>query len=177
MPEDTILEPVEVELDGSDYRRALTLTRAEIERAKAEIDGLQKIPTPTADIRARVECYVESLASAENVTIGGISGGELTVDWPTRNPLSLALALVAPEVLKERLLARIHAVANDPMSPASRLERIAALQVEIDEMQYREEALVSALMDAGDATVRRSFGAHPHHILQVRVPSAERKAA
>jgi hypothetical protein len=66
----------------------------------------------------------------------------LTVQWPTG--LHALLAFVEPDVLAERLLAKINRIANTPYPLAEREQQIAELEREIDRLQRTEEAIVVA---------------------------------
>jgi hypothetical protein len=160
LPEGTMLEPVKVKANGHD----LADVRERIKDAEDELKRLRAVPTPSTDIRKRVENYVQSMARPQ---ITGIEKGQkLQVTWPDG-----ALAVFAqlfPEKVQEVVLAKIDALANDPLPIKERHARIAKLEREIDELAYLEEALVAAAIADGE-DVQRSRAAPPQAVLGVRV--------
>jgi hypothetical protein len=160
LPEDTQLEVVRMKTDGHN----LADVRERIKDAEDELKRLRAVPTPSSDIRKRVEGYVHSLAKPK---IGGIGKGEtLKVTWP--DDILAVFALLFPERVQEIVLAGVDAVANDPLPVKQRAARIAELRREIDELGYVEGALVVA------SGAERSPGAPPQAVLGVRVVEARR---
>jgi len=78
-----------------------------------------------------------------------------------------------PDTMVAALMREVERMANGPLPQAARHKRIAALEREISELAYIEEALVAAAIADGE-DVQRSPGAQPHAVLGVRVVEARR---
>lgn len=173
LPEGTTLEPVEVKADGHDLEEV----RAKLEAAQAERAALRAVPTPSEDIEQRMRHYVYSMARPQ---ITGICKGErLKIVWPgadfdTRGPREDSakvlpmMALLFPDAMTAALIGEVERMANDPLPQAERKKRIVALEHEIEQLAYVEEALVVA------RGAQRLPGAPPQAVLGVRVVEAKR---
>jgi hypothetical protein len=173
LPEGTTLEPVEVKADGHDLEEV----RAKLEAIHAELAALRAVPTPSKDIEQRIRHYVHSMARPQ---ITGICKGErLKIVWPgadfdTRGPREDSakvlpmMGLLFPDAMTAALISEVERMANDPLPQAERKKRIAALEHEIEQLAYVEEALVSVAIADGE-DVQRSPSAPPQAVLQVRV--------
>jgi hypothetical protein len=117
---------------------SLATVRAGIKKFQNEVEALKRVPIPAANIREKVEAYVERLPMP---SIGGIATGELTVQWPTGLPA--LMAFLQPDLLVDRLMVAINQIANTPPLP-ERERRIQDLEHEIDRLQRVEEAIVVA---------------------------------
>src|SRR5262249_29732573 len=147
LPGDATLEPVTIHVDG----HGLEEVRAKLEAAQAELNRLHAAPTPSADIEQRIRDYVQSVAQP---TITGVGKGEkLKVTWPgagwdIKGPIEHRaevlplMALLFPDEMIAALMAKVECMANDPLPQAARQKRIAALEHEIEQLAYVEEALV-----------------------------------
>jgi chromosome segregation ATPase len=178
LPEGTTLEPVEVKTDGHDLEEV----RAKGEAAQAERAALRAAPTPSADIEQRIRQYVYSMARPQ---ITGICKGErLKIVWPgadfdTRGPREDSakvlpmMALLFPDRMTAALISDVERMANDPLPQAERKKRIAALEREIEQLAYVEEAMVAAAIARGE-DVQRSPSAPPQAVLGVKVVEARR---
>ena len=106
LPPGARLEPVT--LNGAAEGKTLADIRAEIAAVRAELATLRSAPTPSPDIRNRVESYVASLGAP---TVRGIGAGEvLRIIWPgaretlsgpderTADPLALFAILFPQQV-------------------------------------------------------------------------------
>jgi hypothetical protein len=111
--------------------------RQRIDDAMDEIRQLRAVPTPGADIRERIEAYMNGLARPR---ISGIaSGQQLRVDWPGN--MIAVMALLLPEQMMKALLQEIEHHSNTPMSLPERMKRIAELEAQVDTLQRRALAL------------------------------------
>jgi hypothetical protein len=178
LPEGTTLEPVEVKADGHDLEEV----RAKLEAIHAELAALRAVPTPSEDIEQRIRHYVYSMARPQ---ITGICKGErLKIVWPgadfdTRGPREDSakvlpmMALLFPDAMTAALIGEVERMANDPLPQAERKKRIVALEHEIEQLAYVEEALVAAAIADGE-DVQYSPGALPQAVLGVRMVEARR---
>jgi hypothetical protein len=117
--------------------------------------------------------------------ITGIGRGErLKVVWPgagwdIKGPIEHRaevlpmMALLFPDAMTAALMREVERVANDPLPQAARQKRIVALEHEIEQLAYIEEALVAAAIADGDDVIRLP-GALPQAVLGVRVVEAKR---
>jgi hypothetical protein len=174
------VEAVEAATDDAD----LDDVRAQIAELRSELSRLRALPTPGADIEQRVRDYVAKMARP---TISGIGQGErLRVVWPgagwtssgpredVADVLSMT-ALVHPDVMAAALLKEVDRVA-DTASLKDREARIAELEVELADLAYTEEALVTeAIADSED--VSRAIDALPCAVLGVRIVEHGSRAA
>jgi hypothetical protein len=71
------------------------------------------------------------------------------------------------------LISEVKRMANDPLPQAARQKRIAALEHEIEQLAYAEEALIADAIAEGE-DVQRSPSAPPQAVLGVRVVEARR---
>ena len=178
LPKGTVLEPVEVKADGHDLKEV----RARIKNAEAELAALRAVPTPSADIEERVRDYVQSMARP---TISGVGTGErLRVIWPGagwdssgprehRADVLPLIALLHGDAMVAALMREVERMSNTPVPRAERKKRVAALEGELAELAYVEEAVVVAALAKGQ-DVQRSALAPPAAVLGVRI--AETKA-
>jgi hypothetical protein len=178
LPAGTTLKPVTIDVDGFDLEEV----RAKREAIRDELAALRAIPTPSADIEQRIRHYVYSMARPQ---ITGICKGErLKIVWPgadfdTRGPREDSakvlpmMALLFPDAMTAALISEVERMANDPLPQAARQKRIAALEHEIEQLAYVEEALVAAAIADGE-DVQHSPGALPQAVLGVRMVEARR---
>jgi hypothetical protein len=129
------------------------------------------------DIRPRVEAYVAGLV--DTVKITGFQAGEhlviKTLDscgWDKPLDALQVEALMRPDKVVDALLALIGRRSEAPCPAAERPARIAALEREVLELRYVEEALVTAAIAEGQAVVRDT-DAPPAAVLGVRVVVAK----
>jgi hypothetical protein len=85
------------------------------------------------------------------------------------------MALLFPDAMVAALIREVERMANDPLPQAERKKRIAALEHEIEQLAYVEEALVAAAIAEGE-DVQRSPSAPPQAVLQVRVAEATKSS-
>jgi hypothetical protein len=180
LPPHTVLEPVATDVSG----HTLEQVHNKLAAAQAELAALRAVPTPSADIEERIRHYVHSMARPQ---IAGIGKGEkLKVVWPgagwdTRGPredraeVLPMMALLFPDAMTAALMREVERMANDPLPQAERKKRIAALEQEIEQLAYVEEALVAAAIAEGE-DVQRSPSAPPQAVLQVRVVEASKSS-
>ncbi len=98
---------------------------------------------------------------------------------PTSQPDTLALLCrLIPEQVKAAILDSYDGGqdADNSFSIAERDQRLAALADQLADLERTEEAVVSAMLDAGQRCSRRRF-ASPQAILQVVATSARAKLA
>jgi hypothetical protein len=127
---------------------------------------LDELPEGTMLEPVKVKANGHDLADVRERIKDAEKGQKLQVTWPDG-----ALAVFAqlfPEKVQEVVLAKIDALANDPLPIKERHARIAKLEREIDELAYLEEALVAAAIADGE-DVQRSRAAPPQAVLGVRV--------
>jgi hypothetical protein len=172
----TVLEQVATDVSG----HTLEQVHNKLAAAQAEHATLRAVPTPAADIEARIRAYVEAMARP---TITGVGKGEkLKVVWPgagwdIKGPIEHRaevlpmMAMLFPDEMIAALTREVERIANDPLPVKQRAARIAELRREIDELGYVEEALVVA------NGAERSFDASPEAILGVRLAKKEKAAA
>jgi hypothetical protein len=170
--DDVVLETAAVKVpDGAD----LGGVRRRMVEAKAEVAVIERTPSADPNIRAKVEAYVAGLN--EDLQITGIQAGETLVIGRRPPPMygmaspataEQVAALLWPEQLADALMARIEALADGAVPPKDRPARLAALVREVEQLQYCEEALITAAVAAGEA-VTRSTDAPPAAVLGVRV--------
>jgi hypothetical protein len=184
------LLPPDAELEAADAVVGDGLQLDEVRRRKAavadEIKALRAVPVPSADIRERLQSYVEQLAHAGRPDMRGIEGGALQVYWPdagaSRSSLSgfntdsanalLMAACLFPDVLVDRLMATVEASTSKPMPPPARLARLRELAGELDQLGRVEVALVDAAIvracpwpcSAGQTTAAISRASNPRDI-------------
>jgi hypothetical protein len=176
LPQGTTLEPVATDVSG----HTLEQVHNKLAAAQAELTALRAVPTPSADIEEHIRHYVHSMARPQ---ITGIGRGErLKVVWPgagwdIKGPIEHRaevlpmMALLFPDAMVGALMRAVERMANDPLPQAARQKRIAALEHQIEQLAYVEEALVAAAIVNGD-DVQRSPSAPPQAVLQVRVAEA-----
>ena len=181
LPSGAKLEPVSPSVSkGAD----LADVRASLKAKRDDLGKLRDAPTPSADLRRRVEHYVDRLGTP---TIRGIGANEkLRIIWPgcmqtlqgpdekTADPLAL-FAILFKDRMVDAVMAEATRMANTPVPLAERPKRIAALEREIEELSRLEEALVEAAIARGDP-VHRSASALPPAVLGVRVVERARAA-
>jgi hypothetical protein len=85
------------------------------------------------------------------------------------------MALLFPDAVTAALMTEVERMANDPLPQAERKKRIAALEQEIEQLAYVEEAVVADAIARGE-DVQRSSSAPPQAVLQVRVAEAAKSS-
>jgi hypothetical protein len=180
VPPHTVLEPIATDVSG----HTLEQVRNKLAAALAELATLRAAPTPASDIEARIRAYVEAMARP---TITGVGKAEkLKVVWPgagfdNRGPredraeVLPLMALLFPDAVPAALMTEVERMANDPLPQAERKKRIAALEQEIEQLAYVEEAVVADAIARGE-DVQRSSSAPPQAVLQVRVAEAAKSS-
>jgi hypothetical protein len=144
LPDNTTLEIVKVKSNGAD----LAAVRELIRNAEDELQTLERVPTPSADIELHVRDYVASLGRP---TVLGAEGNHLQVTWP-QNAVAL-FALLMPDRMTEIIFAEVDRAANDPMPLPQRKQRIAELKQQIDELQRTAYALGHVPYDLDPAII------------------------
>jgi hypothetical protein len=167
LPAGTVLEPVDVKVDG----HTLEGTRAKIKALEAELSALNS--APSEDIEQRLRAYVEGLAKPR---ITGVGRGEtLKIVFPgagfgpsgPHTDRAEALCLIAflfADRMVEQLMAEIEDMSVDVCEPVLIEQR----------EQLVEEALVAAAIANGE-DVQRSPNAPPAAVLGVRIAEAAKK--
>ena len=180
LPEGTALEPVEVKANGHD----LSSVRTRLEAAQGELAHLHAVPTPSADVRQRVEDYVRSMARP---TISGLGkGNRLKVVWPgagwdtggpreDRAEVLPMMALLFHDAMVDALLREVERLTSGAVPLAQRAARIAALEREIEQLSYVEEVLIDRAIANGE-DVQRSPNALPQAVLGVKVVEATKSS-
>ena len=181
LPVGAVLEPVEVKTDGRDLEEV----RARIKTAEAELAALRAVPVPSADIEERVRAYVQSMARPD---ISGVGSGErLKVIWPGagwdssgpreyRADVLPLIAMLYGDAMVAALMREVERMADGPLPRAERNRRITALEAELAELAYVEEALIAAVIASGE-DVHRSPDAPPAAVLGVRIVEAKKSRA
>ena len=180
LPSGAKLEAVTVSAEGKN----LADVRAHLKSASDDLDKLRHAPTPSPDLRQRVEHYVDRLGSP---SLRGIGAGEtLKIIWPgarqtisgpdekTADVLSLFAVLFKDRMI-DVIMTEATRLSNTPVPLAERPARIAVLEREIEELSRVEEALVDAAI-ARRESVHRSASALPQAVLGVRVVERARAA-
>jgi hypothetical protein len=166
LPEGTTLEPVEVNVAGQD----VASVRATIKRVEVELADLRAVPTPSSDIRQRIERYVSDMGKPEVTGVG--EGQQLKIVWPgagydisgprtDRADILPMVALLFPDQMVDALMRQI---ASDPASVATRQKRIAELEAKLERLQRQAIALGENL----------SVEFSPPVLLGVRIAQAKR---
>jgi hypothetical protein len=131
----------------------LDVVRERIARTRAEIDALERMPTPSSDLSKRIRAHVQRLAEKAQPLVTGIGDGEtLKAMFPLNdhadrrtqtyfsqddaNPLLLA-ALLHPERLTDRLLA---AAMASGIPKGERDAKLKTLRSQLEQARYDEEA-------------------------------------
>lgn len=173
LPATSSLEQVTPEIETG---ITLPAIRARIKRLEEAAIALKRIPLPAADIRQRVEAYVQSLTQP---VIRGVAAGErLTVEWPgyprtlgapppPHVDLFTLVAFLQPEQFAQRLLATISKAAP----PVDRDQQIKNLEQEIEQLQRAEETLVVSI------GAERVSGRPPEVVLGCKVIATRGKVA
>src|SRR5262249_6977457 len=95
------------------------------------------------DIRQRIEKYVREMAQPKITGIG--KGEELTVVWPgaewDRVNIVPMIAFLQREAMVSALLREVDRLANEPMPPAARRQRISELEAQLELLQRQSLAL------------------------------------
>ena len=118
--------------------------------------------------------------SLNTLSLSGIEEGEtLRVEWgrdPSgwpKEPTPLQVeALVRPDGLVAAFMGKVERMARGSAPPSERPARIRALESEIEQLEYLEEALVMQALDRDEPVERRS-DASPLAVLQARVVVAK----
>jgi hypothetical protein len=186
--------PPDAELDAADVTIGDGLQLVDVRHRKQavadEIKALRAVPVPSADLRERLQSYVEELGYAGRPDVRGLEGGALQVYWPdagaNRGNLSgfntdsanalLMAAYLFPERLTEALMATVDAATSKPMPPPARLARLRELEDEQGELGRLEVALVDAAIAAGADEVHDSNTA-PEALLGCRIRASASAAA
>jgi hypothetical protein len=146
LPPNTTLEVVEAKTDGHD----LDAVGDRLKAAQDELKTLRAAPTPSVDIEERIKRHVAEVARPKISGIG--EGHTLEVIWPYNNIVSM-MALLLGDGMAEVLMAEVTRMANDPMPPAARKQRIGELEAEIDTMQRQAFGLGADASDLPPAVV------------------------
>ena len=162
--------------------------RERIKRTQREIGKVERTPVPSGDIIDRVKRHVDGLAAKAHPIITGIGDGQsLRVLYPLHENADrvaqsgfapdqanalLLFALLEPDRLAERLMKTVSDVS---ISARERDQLLHALQEQLIELRYAEEATVSAMIEAGDDVTRS--GSAPWAVLMVTVEHEQQAAA
>jgi hypothetical protein len=146
---------------------SLARVQASIPRLQAERTAWQAQPLGRADSAAAFGGAVEAMAAQWSdrveLAIGRIAGG-----WSPTTALELMLApggqrapdcvalvgLTGADTLKAAAHARLDTVADGP-SAAERKARLAAIEADLEDLEFREERLIEALEAEGMPVARR----------------------
>jgi hypothetical protein len=157
LPAGAKLEPVTIKPNGLDLAGA----RKRISAVDAELAALKNAPTPSADIRARVQGYLQSLAPI----VRGVGASErLSISWPGNT--QAMLATLFPDQTLALVMGEIERMSCDPLPVAKRPARVAELERELDDLHRVEEALIAAAIADGQPA-HRSPQAPPQAVLGV----------
>jgi hypothetical protein len=142
--------------------------RARIAEVKDEIARVQALPVPSSDLADRIKQYVAELAARARPLVLGVGDGQtLRVQFPlpaVANPIQMSgfsqhdegnplwlTAFLHPERLAERLT---QAALAGGISASERDARLSALQQEMVELRYAEEASIISSVSNGDDVSR-----------------------
>jgi hypothetical protein len=140
LPNATVLEPVELEVEGHDLAHVI----ARVNATDAEVKALRAIPTPSADIKERIERYVADMGRPQ---ITGLCEGErLKVIWPGagwdnsgpregRADVLALMALLHAGAMVDALLREVERMVNGPVPLADRPKRISELAALLETLQ------------------------------------------
>jgi hypothetical protein len=156
--------------------------RNEMASVEAQVKEIERAPTPSRDLRQRIEKYIAKVGEFEFKVDGIGEGQELTVRWPDAQTL---LAAFKGKELAALIYAAALRLAEHPLPPAQRPARLAACHEILERLQRVEEVLISQAVERGDHVIRR-VQASPEAVLGCavrikdevrRVPRRERVAA
>jgi hypothetical protein len=163
----------------------LYATRLNIEANADETKRINKATITLADIEAKITDFVSKQAASQNIIVHQRGKAPLEVLFsramyqPTSQPDTLALLCrLIPEQVRAAILDSYDGGqdVDNSLSLAERDQRLAALADQLADLERTEEAVVSAMLDAGQRCSRRRF-ASPQAILQVVPTSARAKLA
>jgi hypothetical protein len=186
LPASTTLTPaLAVVLDTDDFKHLLYAVRLNLEANAEETKRISKATLCLADIEAKITDFVSKQAASQTIVVHQRGKAPLEVLFsramyqPTSQPDTLALLCrLIPEQVKAAILDSYDGGQDveNSFSIAERDQRLAALADQLADLERTEEAVVSAMLDAGQRCSRRRF-ASPQAILQVVATSARAKLA
>jgi hypothetical protein len=161
---------------GETYLSAVERVREAITTATKQSFAVHRAGLPAADQKAAVAAAVRDLAAKGKPKLRiDHSGVELSFGGKGFTTLSSAevfgfLAWTDPQGLIERLESEIDTMprAALELSPADKAKRAAELRAELDNLERREEALITAAAELGQV-IQRRLNADPAAILGVIV--------
>ena len=176
---------LEVVAPPSSVGKDLAKVRADLNHLRDELARIKSAPTPSPDLRQRVERYVDRLGAP---IVRGIGEGEvLRIIWPgarqttsgpdekTADVLSL-FAILFREKMVSAIMDEATRMANQLVPLAEWPKRIADLAHQIEQLSRVEEALIERALAAGES-VHRSASAPPVAVLGVKLVEARKHVA
>ncbi len=185
LPAWTTLTPAKAVILDDDLKHLLYVTRLNITANADETKRINKATITLADIEAKITDFVSKQAASQNIIVHQRGKAPLEVLFsramyqPTSQPDTLALLCrLIPEQVKTAILDSYDGGQNadNSLSLTERDLALAELQDQLADLERTEEAVVSAMLDAGQRCSRRRF-ASPQAILQVVATSARAKLA
>jgi hypothetical protein len=186
LPAWTTLTPARaVVLDTDDLKHLLYVTRLNITANAEETKRISKATLCLADIEAKITDFVSKQAASQNIVVHQRGKAPLEVLFsramyqPTSTADTLALLCrLFPEQVSAAILDSYDGGqdVDNSLSITERDLALAELQDQLADLERTEEAVVSAMLDAGQKVSRRRF-ASPQAILQVVATSARAKLA
>ncbi len=186
LPAWTTLTPARsVILDTDDLKHLLYATRLNITTNTEETKRISRATITLADIEAKITEFVSKQAASQEIVVHQRGKAPLEILFrramyqPTSQPDTLALLCrLFPEQVSAAILDSYDGGqdVDNSLSLAERDQRLAALADQLADLERTEEAVVSAMLDAGQKVSRRRF-ASPQAILQAVAASARAKLA
>jgi hypothetical protein len=162
-------------LNGEPALQVLGRLRNDIAAKQQELKAVEQAPLCKSELKAAVRRQLASRATCPPMIDPRTGAYRFEFNW--RDPEAIAMALLGPAGVLTRLESRIDAMPDDHALPAkARQERIASLQAEILDCEFREEALVESLLAQGQSVERR-VAADVRAVLGVVVTKAKTNAA
>jgi hypothetical protein len=186
LPAWTTLTPAKATiLDTDDLKHLLYVTRLNIEANTEETKRISRATLKLTDIEAKITEFVSKQAASQEIVVHQRGKAPLEILFrramyqPTSQPDTLALLCrLIPEQVKTAILDSYDGGQDveNSLSLDERTLALAALADQLADLERTEEAVVSAMLDAGQKVSRRRFAA-PQAILQVVATSARAKLA
>jgi hypothetical protein len=163
----------------------LYVTRLNIEANTEETKRISRATLKLTDIEAKITEFVSKQAASQEIVVHQRGKAPLEILFrramyqPTSQPDTLALLCrLIPEQVKTAILDSYDGGQDveNSLSLDERTLALAALADQLADLERTEEAVVSAMLDAGQKVSRRRFAA-PQAILQVVATSARAKLA
>jgi hypothetical protein len=156
---------------GGGFREAVARLREEIGTVTKDLRNAQVAPLPVAIKKQRLREHVEALAAANQPRFTLYQDAPVKVDFANSKDAFAVLAGIAPDLAIERLFALIDKMPESPLAlaPDVRTKRIETLTNKLNELEFKEEALIARAADDEGQVIPRRLMASPAAVLGVIV--------